>query len=55
MSKFKIYGLPKDTLNPKFWDNDNKINSKVRNQLLLIAEKFFELLEDCKITVLIGK
>jgi len=42
---FKIYGLPKDTLNPKFWDNKDKLISSVRQQLLLIAEKFFETLE----------
>jgi len=34
-----------ETLNPKFWDEDNKFNQRIRGKLLTIANDFFDSLK----------
>ena len=41
LSSFKV----KDSLNPKIFDENEKINSEIKSRLLMIADDFFDTLE----------
>jgi hypothetical protein len=41
LSSFKV----RDTLNPKIFESDQKLNDKIRSRLLMIADDFFETLD----------